>query len=270
MSVSLNDSVIEPSSGSTPGAALPLPQQIQIGDTSMMARNAFLSSDRNKWFLVTVVLSMALCFMLYQYIALSKRADIHREVLWVKLYPDGTYDMEEHDNLQSTEFLQSTVNSLLKRWVTARFSKNPQTVVADYTFANYFLSPTLTHEFVSVEGFHAAQQAATIEQCADCPVETYTVRMLDHYDQDTGKFANVEGTFYRTNLFTTATTTTVQGRVERERARIVRVQWRIMIPEEVHAIVNTRDGQRWLDHNPIGLEILNYSDMADPSGERES
>ncbi|MCA9470002.1 MAG: hypothetical protein KC643_31775 [Nitrospira sp.] len=270
MAASLLDSTIHRASEMTPGAALPLTEQIRVGDPSMMAREALLASDRNKWFLVTVLLSAALCFMVYQYIALSKRADIHREVLWVKMYPDGTYDMEEHDNLQSTEFLQSTVNSLLKRWVTARFSKNPQTVVADYTFANYFLSPSLTQEFVSETGFHAAQQAATIEQCPDCPVETYTVRMLDHYDQDKGKFANVEGTFYRTNLFTTASTVTVQGRQEREQARIVRVQWRLMLPEEVHAIVNTRDGQRWLDHNPIGLEILAYSDMADPSGDSKS
>ena len=39
----------------------------------------------------------------------------------------------------------------------------------------------------------------------------------------------------------------------------------VALPEEVHAIVNTREGQRWLDHNPIGLEILAYSDIADPS-----
>lgn len=270
MPPSILDSTINHSSGVTPGAALPLPQQIRVGDPSMIARDAFLASDRNKWFLVTVLLSMALCFVLYHYISLSQRADIHREVLWVKMYPDGTYDMEEHDNLQSTEFLQSTVNSLLKRWVAARYSRNPQTVVADYTFANYFLSPSLTHEFVSEEGFHAAQQAATVQQCPDCPVVTYAVRMLDHYDQDKGRFANVEGTFYRTNLFTTATTVTVQGRIEREQERIVGVRWRLMIPEEVHAIVNTRDGQRWLDHNPIGLEILAYSDIADPSGDSES
>ena len=265
MTSSLRDSTSHSESDMTPGAALPLPQQIRVGDPSMIAREAFLATDRNKWFLVTVLLSLALCFTLYHYITLSQRADIHREVLWVKMYPDGTWDMQEHDNLQSTEFLQSTVNSLLKRWVTARFSKNPQTVVADYTFANYFLSPSLTQEFVSEEGFHAAQQAATIEHCPDCPVLTYTVRMLDHYDQATGKFANIEGTFYRTNLFTTATTAKIDGRLEHEHQRIVRVQWRLMLPEEVHAIVNTREGQRWLDQNPIGLEILAYSDIADPS-----
>ncbi len=258
-------SLIQSDVETTPGAALPHSIASRVGDPSLLARDAFLASDRNKWFLVTMILSGALCFVLYQYVALSERANIHREVLWVKMYPDGTYDMEEHDNLQSTEFLQSTVNSLLKRWVAARFSTHPTTVVSDYTFANYFLSPALTHEFVSEGEFHAAEQAAKIEQCPDCAVVTYEVRMLDHYDQGTGKFANVEGTFYRTNLFTTATKKNVQGRVKQERKRIVRVKWRLMIPEEVHLLVNSRDGQRWLDHNPIGLEILEYSDIPDPS-----
>ena len=269
MSSLVLNSIPSPIPDHTPGAVLPTDQQIRVGHPATIGRDASLAADRNQWFLVAVLLSLVLAFVLYHYIELSQRADVHREVIWVKMYPNGTWDMEPHDNLQSTEYLQSTVNSLLKRWVATRFSRLPQTVVADYTQANYFLSPALTQEFVSEEGFSAATQAAEISACPDCQTLTYAVRTVDHYDQDTGTFANIEGTFYRTHLFATATTKLSDGRTDHEEPRIIRIQWRLMLPEEIHAIVNTQDGQRWLDHNPIGLEILAYSDIADPSHEEE-
>ncbi len=251
--------------GIYPGSVLPRSDQPTIGNPQHLAREAFLAADRNKWFLVTVGLTCVLAFVIVQYIHLSQTSSTHREVIWVKLYGDGTWRIQPHDNHQSMEFLEATVNSILKQWVQRRFSQVPQTVLADYTYANYFLSPSLTKEFTSLEGFHAAGKAAELEACTNCSTVRYAVRTLDHYDQEVGKFANTDGTFYRTHLFVTATTALPDGQISQHEQRIVRVQWRLMTPLEIHAVVQGQHGQEWLDNNPIGLEILAYHDMVDPS-----
>ena len=252
--------------GIYPGSVLPRSEHPTIGNPQHLAREAFLATDRNKWFLVTVGLSCVLAFVIVQYIHLSNASSTHREVIWVKLYGDGTWGIQPHDNHQSMEFLEATVNSILKQWVQRRFSQVPQTVLADYTYANYFLSPALTKEFTSPDGFHAARKAAELEECTSCSIVHYSVRTLDHYDQEVGKFANTEGTFYRTHLFVTATTSLPDGQISQHEQRIVRVQWRLMTPLEIHTVVQGKNGQEWLDHNPIGIEILAYHDMVDPSG----
>ncbi len=251
--------------GVYPGTVYARGEQISAEALRQLSRESFLSADRNQWFLVTLVLCGALAFVLYQYILLTQTSATHREVIWVKMYDNGTWDIEPHDNHASIDILEATVNSVLKQWVTRRFSQVPTTVLADYTYANYFLSPALTRDFTGAKGFHAAQTAAEVQACLECPVLTYAVRTLDHYDQEVGTFASGDGTFYRTHLFVTATRTAADGQVMKEEARIIRVQWRLMTPVEIHAVVSGKNGQAWLDQNPIGLEITAYHDLDDPS-----
>ena len=155
--------------GVYPGTVYARAEQVSRDGLKQLSRESFLAADRNKWFVVTVALCGVVGFLAYHYIQLSQTSSTHREVIWVKMYNNGTWDVEPHDNHASIEFLEATVNSLLKQWVARRFSEVPETVLADYTYANYFLSPELTREFTGVRGFHAAQKAAEIQECRECP-----------------------------------------------------------------------------------------------------
>lgn len=215
-----------------------------------------LSVANTRLFCVALVMGLISLFSIYAQHEASIRADNSIKVAWVKMYPNGSWDVDFHDDSRSVNFTQATIDTLLKNWVIRRYSKVPSSVNSDYGYVYEFMSDELRNDFVSSEGFDAPKKAAEIEGCNNClrikvPRKSLS---LDHYDSDKTKFGTHEGTLYRSNVFATLETIGSDGiRNGEPKKVIISLHWRIRSVEEIQA------DKKSLDHNPIGLEILDYS-----------
>jgi len=190
----------------------------------------------------------------------STRADTNIKVAWVKMHPNGTWDMEFHDENRQPEFFPATIDYILTQWVERRFSENGHTIKADYGYAYIFMNSKLRNDFTSPNGYHAAAKAAQIAECNACREVRVKVRNLDHYDSDKTRFGQHEGTLYRSNIFVLKTTLNADGSpLDEAEKMIVPVQWRIKAKDEIQA------DKEILKQNPIGLEILSYDLLTDVS-----
>jgi hypothetical protein len=224
---------------------------------SSVDREARLSVANNRMFIVVVVMGLVTLFAVYAQHAASVRADNTIKTAWVKMYPDGTWDVEFNDEKRQPDFFQSTIDYILRNWSKRRYSKIPSSVNSDYGFCYTFLSPALQNDFVSPDGFNAPAAAAKISECNNCPVTKIKVRNIDHYDSDKTKFGKFDGTLYRTNVFATRETRAADGTLNGTENIIIPIQWRIKSKEEIQAEKDL------LKTNPIGLEIIEYDLLID-------
>lgn len=225
-------------------------------------REAVIQADRSRWFLISVGLLVLLAALGFSYISLSKKLDNNYDVAWVKMYKNGTWDIEFHESNRALEVLPATVDSVLALWVQRRFSELPETVRFDYGYANQFLVKSLSDEFVSKEGYNAPQKAADIRACKGCPRVRYDVNIIDHFDSDKSDFGIDQGGIYRTNVFVTRVEESAPPVKDK---RIVRIDWRLMTQDEIKIKARQEGGKDWLRNNPIGLEILAYEEFDDKS-----
>jgi hypothetical protein len=190
----------------------------------------------------------------------SNRADNNIKVAWVKMQPNGTWDVEFHDESRQPEFFPATIDYILTQWVERRFSEVSVSVKADYGFVYTFMSPKLRSDFTAANGFNAAVKAAEIADCATCREIRAKVRNLDHYDSDKTNFGKQDGTLYRSNIFISKASHNADGSPMAEPEKmIVSIQWRIKAKDEIQA------DKEILKQNPIGLEILSYELLNDRS-----
>ena len=182
----------------------------------------------------------------------SNRAANNIKVVWLKMWPNGTWDMEFIDEDRGPEFFQSTIDYMLTQWIERRFSEIPRSIQSDYGFAYLFMTPKLRAEFVDPQGYDAHKKAAEVMDCrSKCTEIQFKVDNLDHYDSDKTMFGKHKGTLYRTNAFVKRTIVKNEGRFQPEKF-IVSVHWRIKSKEEI------QKDKKMLKHNPIGLEIVQY------------
>ena len=187
------------------------------------------------------------------------RADNNIKIVWLKMYPNGTWDMEFHDEDRQPEFFRSTVDYLLTQWVERRFSEIPHAIKNDYGIAYIFMSSKLQAEFIDPKGYDAKAKAVRVMNCkSKCKEVHFKVKTIDHYDSDKAGFGQHEGTLYRTNIFAQKTTLSNNGRSAPQKL-IVSIHWRIKSKEEIQA------DKKVLKQNPIGLEILMYELLEDVS-----
>jgi hypothetical protein len=189
----------------------------------------------------------------------SKRAADNIKVAWVKMYPNGTWDIEFYDEGRGPDFFQSTVDYILRLWVERRYSRLSRSVKEDFGYVNIFMSEKLKKAFVDPNGFHAVEKAAEIANCLGCEELKVKVRNIDHFDSDKTKFGQYAGTLYRSNIFANKIKISKDGIEGKSEKVIVPIQWRIKSKEEIQA------DKRILKQNPIGLEIMSYEILQDVS-----
>ncbi len=236
-------------------------QQAKITKSPKLAkREAALSVDRNRWFIATLVLALiALVSVMSAYKA-NIRADNNIKLAWVKMYPNGTWDIEFHNENQETEFFKSTIDYLIRQWVQRRYSKIPYSIKNDYGHVYSFMSPALKQNFLSPKGFNAAEKAAEIADCVSCQSVKVKLRSPpDHYDSDKTRFGRYEGTLYRSNVFVQKLVMNSDGSIMNTENMIVPLQWRLKSKREIQA------DKKILEYNPIGLEIMAYDILKDVS-----
>ena len=224
-----------------------------------IAVDARLVVDRNRWFLFSLVLTALTAFALTFAWSTSKRADENIKVAWVKMYPNGTWDVEFHDETRQVEFFKTTIDFLIRNYIERRFREVPYAVDTDYGFALKFMAPALLAEFMAKDGYNAADRAAKLASCSDCPLKEVEVRNIDHYDSDKTRFGKHDGALYRSNVFITEISKNPDGTAKDRVKKIVSLHWRLKSKEEIQ-----REKQKLKD-NPIGLEILKNDVIIDPS-----
>ncbi len=242
---------------------LPSRKQKEIKDRpSHIDREGRLNVVNNRMFICILIMGFITLFAVYGQHKASVRADNSIKTAWVKMYPNGTWDIEFNDENRQQEFFQSTIDYMLRNFCVRRYSNIPHTINADYGFVYVFMSPPLQNDFVNSDGFDAPAKAAQIADCPNCPVTKIKVRTIDHYDQDKTRFGQIEGTLYRSNVFATRETRDSEGRLNTSENIIIPVQWRIKSREEIQA------DKALLKTNPIGLEIMEYSLLKDSTKSR--
>jgi len=242
----------------------PLPQKSK-GVSVEIDKTGLLGSERNRLYSFCFVLLIAVLILAFQVVSMADNAANNHKVAWVKMYANGTWDVVLHENQGPQQFLQQTVDSLLSNWVKRRFSKIPETIRNDYGYATLLMSERKKGEFVDQEGFNAAQIAANVLACRGCDVMRYNVGPIDHFDIDEDLLSGVSSTVYRTNVFADKQVISASGQVKDSDKRIVRIQWRLMDAEEVQRMSRRDGGLEWLRQNPIGIEIVEYEELNDPS-----
>jgi hypothetical protein len=218
-----------------------------------------VSANTRSFFIILALCLISLVSILFAWTE-TNRADSNIKVAWVKMQPNGTWDVEFHDEDRQPEFFQATIDYIITQWVERLYSEIPHSIQSDYGYAYLFMSPKLRATFVSSDGYNAAAKAAKIADCNACREAKVTVRNIDHYDSDKTRFGKHEGTLYRSNVFVQKTTYNADGSPMGDPEKlIVPLQWRIKSKEEIQA------DKDLLKQNPIGLEIIAYDLLKDVS-----
>jgi len=227
-------------------------------------RAVSLSVDRNRWFFFSIALLLVIVFMGIITLNATNKAANNQELLYVKLQPDGTWDVGKYEPQDKQLFYKSTINSLLEKYLIVRFGVQPETVKRDYGEAATFMAPALYQSFVgSQEGdFNAVQKAADIQANTDkARRELVEWKFVDHYDQVSAVFGTEEGTAIRSNIYFKKTTKTASGMTIGEPEHLIaRLQWRLLPKSEL-----AKKSEAWLRANPIGLQVISQDIIEDPA-----
>lgn len=233
-------------------------KQATLPNRQKLMAKAMAANIRSFWIIVALC-GITLLSILFAWKE-SNRADSNIKVVWLKMYPNGTWDMDFSDNERGPDFFQSTVDYILRQWVERRFSEVPHSIQSDYGFVYLFMSKKLQGEFISPNGDDAPTKAAKIAECASCGEVHVNVRNIDHYDSDKTVFGKHNGVLYRSNVFIQRNTHNADGNPNGNPEKlIVSLQWRIKSTEEIQAEKGI------LNQNPIGLEIISYELLKDVS-----
>jgi len=230
-----------------------------------------VSVDRNRWFVATIVIACLFALLLFDYFRLRQdRSDV--DIAWVKIYPNASYEVQFDELQNKPEFFNSTIDSLIGKFVEYRFKKNPNTIRSDYGIVLNFMSAIMQRDFVtSIEegGYGAAKVASDVIECGNqCEILNINIGTIEHYEK--AKVGDKQG-FYRTNVYITEKFI-VAGSVAREIKSIVALQWRIQTKGQIMAkFAGTNLSNNMLKYlriNPLGLEILEVKKYEDPTSNR--
>lgn len=223
----------------------------------------------NTWLLVVVIaLACVIAFQSYRNSMLADLAAKNVQIEYVKLYPDGTWQRSDFDHKERQEYLPATINGILKDYVQARYGVFPPTIKNDYGRVGLYISDALYKKFTDSEdkgGFDAITKAATIaaNNKSSNRIEIKDI-WINHYDEVNGVFANVNSSVVRTNIYYTKVTSSPSGvQVGLPEKKILKIQWRLIPKKELEALATKNPVI--LDHNPVGLEVVDSEELDDPA-----
>jgi hypothetical protein len=238
---------------------LPYSKQDKIDRIERVDTVARFASQNLRYFVIIILMGLICLSSIALAWIESNRAANNIKVVWLKMWPNGRWDMDFIDEDRGPEFFQSTVDYMLTQWVERRYSEIPSSIKSDYGFVFLFMSPKLQGSFVDTEGFNAYKKVADVMDCVgNCTEIRFKVTSLDHYDSDKTTFGRYEGILYRSNVFVKKTVEN-GGKSPKEEKIIVSVHWRIKSKEEI------QKDKKMLKYNPIGMEILRYELLEDRS-----
>jgi hypothetical protein len=217
-------------------------------------KTAQIRVDRNWWRLLSLVLAVTVIVLAFITQGANERAGT-RDVVWVKMFPNGTWDVSTADAFGQRDYFQTTVDGLLAEFAKLRYAVIPETVRSDYGKTLLFLSNDLATEFTAINGYDAANKAAQFSASPATPRVSIKVGTIDHYDRITGKLrSGVSTPVYRTNIYLKRTTKSAEGSPRGEPENLtLSVRWTALSEEDIE-----KKDELFLRANPIGLTILEY------------
>jgi hypothetical protein len=214
---------------------------------------AMVAVDRNKWFVVALLLVLVIVILLYLMMGLMRDARGHSEVIWLKMYSDGRSEIADIPPSGVQEFYRRNVDQLLASYVRYRWDERPATIREDYGRALLFMGRELAGSFTSAQGFYAADKAAKLSSAIDGDSKRYHVDFIDHYDKK-AVFSNggrSRGELYRTNVYLTRTASGAHGEDKgRPEKFILQLDWRLAGKDEL-----AERGRDFFNVNSLGLVI---------------
>lgn len=191
----------------------------------------------------------------------NERAEMNTEMFFLKMYPNGSWDVEYRNTGSEADFFPLTIDKLLMDYVDARYAVVPGMMRRNYGVAVVFMSPTLQSWFVGAgDGqFNAPKIASELNKSITS--EEIKIRFVDHFDVSNGVFVQGNSDIYRTNVFIERTVKNALGQVQGAPVKeVINLQWRIKSVKELKKL--SRDELRV---NPIGLEIIKDDKVLDIS-----
>lgn len=226
--------------------------------------------DRNRWFVVCLVM-LLIIVSLFIYIIGQKDNAINKDIVWVRIFPNATWDVTFDDVPNQPEFFESTIESVLGKWVESRYKINPFTITEDYGYAGALMSNSLVQEFVDTAengGIGALDIISEAVKCAnDCLIHNVEIRDIQHYDRISSQVVNA---VYRSNVFITESnkeSNQPNHKKQDVRNSIVDIEWRFLEKEEIIAKYPSKSANKemleYLRLNPVAIEILSYTKYKD-------
>lgn len=236
------------------GGLIPNDQQKKLISTRHAKTLAAITTDRNKWFYITILVVLLSIGQQIGWHVADKRFAENVRVAWVKMYPNGHSDVEIVEDEKPIDFFVNTVESKLAEFVEKRYSKLKETISTDYGFANLMMSPQMQTDFL--DNYKAADVAQKFITCAECNQEKTKVREIQMLAKD-----KIEQTRnrqqYTTLVFTTKQIKNKDGRIVSCENKIVTLLWTF---RPVGEIVNKRSELRY---NPLGQDIIRSDEKHD-------
>jgi len=234
--------------------------------TGQPLEGALLVVERTRWMAACLLALLVATISLVAYINANKQLQNNKELIYVRMHENGTWDVDFPEATRAVEFLPATIDSLISQFVIRRFQEIPYTIRYDYGFAQLFLDYKSAKAFLDPTQGNAVQRAAAIKDCTKCTEKHIEVRTIDHSSSERTEFGKVPGQLYRTTVFIREVSKDERGQiVGTPQMKIVPIHWRLMSKKEIEATVKEKDGTTWLRNNPIGLQILDYQLLDDPS-----
>lgn len=238
------------------------PQQKTTGTEAI----AVLKAQSSALVLLCTFLTLGcLGFGYYAISTANKRAE-EVKVAFVKLHPNGTYNISFYDSEQPFSLFQNTIDHLLRRAITARFKRDPATLQNDYNYFALFLSDNQLQQFLN------EHRATTVVRdylaCPDCQIVHPFVRGIHHVDRDKIDLNDISaGVIVRSNIFLDLQIRNRNnGALIRTEKKIIPILWTLDM-QKIRAGNSPTDlAMVILNENPIGLSILEYSMEDDLSG----
>jgi len=225
--------------------------------TSRLAKDTSqLKVSRNYQSMIILALILVCGWLILNWQTANSRFANNVRVSYVKLSPNGTYNVEYEDENKPVDFFKATVDSKLSEFIQKRYSKLRNSITYDYGFANLFLSPQLSNQFLN--DFNAPEVAAKHVECANCSDEEWKVRNIQGITADVRPNTKND-TQYTTLVFARARKISEQGYTTECTNKIVTLLWHFRGKSEV---VSKRDQ---LQFNPLGMEILRADVKSDPT-----
>lgn len=226
---------------------------------------ALLKTEKNRWHVIAITLVVLLAIQCFYINDANERAEKNTEVIYLKMYANGTWDVQESKPENIQDFYRTTVDKLLEDYVVARYGILPATIRRDYGFAINFMSPRIAEDFTSPSGFNAAQKAADVLSKIDHPVTEIKVGVKDHYDKSRADFSNGTGEVIRSNIYFTEQKVEANGQRDPEvKSYILSITWHLLSPAELKG--KSRD---YFKANPIGIEIIKEEKYLDPAQKKD-
>jgi len=223
----------------------------KVNRTAFKDRVGELKKDRNIFFWVAVILAVS---TVYQSCAMRDAVEASKrtsEVVWVKLSPDGSYNVSQFTPDNEQPVYVPTVNALLSKYMQKRYGQHRETIERDYAEASVFMSPALSGQFADKKGFNVAQKVVDIQADKNAKRTDIEIKDIDHYDAIDGNFDGDVKPVIRTLMTYQEITRDSQGKELSSVQKMMRLHWTLLSRSEL-------SGQNldWMNINPLGIQII--------------